>query len=312
MVRVLITGGRGGLGRALLARLSQPGASLAPSFEGPIEPLAFGREMLDIARREEVARQVTEHRPDIVFNTAGFTHIDLAETHQWEAFLANRDGSEHVARAAASVGALPVAFSTDLIFDGAKKTMYTEEDPPNPLSVYGDTKLAGELVMMSHAKRHLIVRTGWLFGHQGKHFLRAVQDGLAPNELLFGYEDQVAQPTYIDDFVEAVLHLVARGATGTYHAANSGSCTQHDALRECVELSGKRDIEVRPIRHSIGGRQAMRPSMSVLDCAKLEATGHKMRAWRDGMSSFLKRVERELGLIDHTAASTKTQRLPTP
>jgi dTDP-4-dehydrorhamnose reductase len=312
MVRVLITGGRGGLGQALQARLSLPGVTLAPSWPGAVEVVALGRDALDIAKRESVARALTEHKPDIVLNTAGFTHVDLAETHQWEAFLANRDGAEHVARESARIGAMPVYFSTDLIFDGAKKTPYTEEDPPNPLCVYGDTKLAGELSIMSHAPKHLIVRTGWLYAHSGKHFLRAVQDGLTPNELLFGYEDQIAQPTHVNDFADGLIAALARGLTGTLHIANGGQATQFEALRQCVQLLGKRDIEVRPIRHSIGGRQAMRPSFSVLDCTKLEGAGHRMRPWQEGMAVFLQQVARRFDTHDHVSSTAKTQRLPSP
>jgi dTDP-4-dehydrorhamnose reductase len=308
MTRVLIAGGRGGLGRAIEERLTRPDTTLAPRYPGPVEVVSHGRDTLDISRREVVDRVVGEVKPDVVFNAAGFTHIDLAESHQWEAFLVNRDGAEHVARAASKVHALSVYVSTDLIFDGSKKTPYTEEDPPNPLSVYGDTKLAGELVVMSHAPRHLIVRTGWLFGHSGKHFLRAIQDGLAPNELLFGYEDQAGQPTLVTDFVDALIHLVANDHTGTFNAANAGQTTQFDALRRSLTLSSKRDIEVRPIRHSVGGRQAMRPTFAVLDCAKIASAGFTFRPWDEALASFLQKLV-PLETKPHGGATT---RIPNP
>lgn len=292
MVRILITGAAGGLGRALQERLAKPGLSLAPRYPGPVEVSAFTREQLDVARRDQVAQRIQEFRPDIVLSAAGQTHIDLCESYQWEAFLVNRDGSEHVARESHRLGALPVYFSTDLVFDGGKKQPYSEEDPPNPISVYADTKLAGELGMMSHAPRHLILRTGWLYGHSGKHFLRALQTGMTPGEILFGYDDHRAQPTLVDDFIEALFHLLRNDKTGTFHVANSGAGTQYEALREAVTMSGVTNVEVRPIQHAVGGRQAMRPSYSVLNCAKLEQAGHRMRPWPEALMEWMSVVRK--------------------
>src|SRR5262245_40618041 len=229
MVAVLLTGARGGPGRALEARLTRPGTALTPRFPGPSEVVTVGRDQLDIARRDQVAKVLQESRPDIVFNAAGQTHIDLCESYQWEAFLVNRDGAEHLARECHRLGSLLVYFSTDHIFDGSKKNPYPEEDPPGPLSVSADTKLAGELGIMSHAANlHLILRTGLLYGHSGKHFLRLLQTGLAPGEILFGYDDHRAQPTLVEDFIEATLHLVRHDKSGTFHAANAGVTTQFE------------------------------------------------------------------------------------
>ncbi len=286
MVRILVTGARGGLGRVLVERLRATGLSLAPAFAGPVEVTALGREELDIARREHVERAFAAHKPDILMNAAGLTQVDLCESYQWEAYLVNRDGAEHLGRSCAKSGALLVYFSTDLVFDGSKRAPYTEEDPPNPLSVYADTKLAGELIVMKSAAKHLILRTGWLYGQPGRHFLKTVQEGLRDDEILFTYDDQVAQPTYVHDFLGAALHLVAQGHAGTYHAGNAGEATQFQAVKKLIEAMGRRGVEVRAIQHQLDGRQAMRPRYSVLASAKLEQTGHKMRPWDAAMKEF--------------------------
>lgn len=286
MVRILVTGARGGIGRVLVERLRVPNLSLAPALPGPIAVVALGREELDIARRDHVERAFREHRPEVVVNAAGLTQVDLCESYQWEAYLVNRDGSEHLGRACAQAGALLVYLSTDLVFDGSKRAAYTEEDPPNPLSVYADTKLAGELILMKTLAHHVIVRTGWVYGHPGRHFLKSLQDGVRDGEILFSYDDQVAQPTFVQDLIDAVLFLLSKGLTGTYHTANGGEATQAQALKGALEALGHKRFEVRTIQHQMDGRQAMRPRYSVLACDKLARAGHAMRPWQDALRAF--------------------------
>ncbi len=290
MVRILITGAKGGIARDIAERLRAAGATLAPAVPGTIEVVALTREQLDISRKESVDRAFAEHRPDILINAAGLTQIDLCESYQWEAYLVNRDGSEHLGRACAKSGTLLVHFSTDLVFDGSKRQPYTEEDPPNPLSVYADTKLAGELIVMKSTAKHLILRTGWVFGHPGRHFLKTLQEGVREGEILFSYDDQVGQPTYVQDLLDATLFGLSHGLTGTYHAANAGEATQAQAVASALEAMGRKEIEVRAIQHQLDGRQAMRPRYSVLNCAKLEKAGHKMRRWDDAMKAWAARV----------------------
>ncbi|MBI2932639.1 MAG: dTDP-4-dehydrorhamnose reductase [Planctomycetes bacterium] len=286
MVRFLVTGARGGLARVLIERLRAPGLSLEPALTGPVEVIALGREDLDIARHEEVERAFVEHRPEVVLNTAGLTQVDLCESYQWEAYLVNRDGAEHLGRACGRSNAALVYFSTDLVFDGSKRAPYTEEDPPNPLSVYGDTKLAGELIVMKSAPRHLILRTGWLYGQPGRHFLKAVQEGVKEGEVLFGYDDHISQPTHVHDFVDALFFLLSRGAGGTYHVANAGEATQFRALRQAADYLPQKNVEVQPVHHQNDGRQAIRPRYSVLACGKLERAGFKMRPWEEALRAY--------------------------
>ncbi len=277
MVKVLVAGAGGGLGRAFAARL-----------EGGFEVVALARRALDVTRRNEVFDRVREIRPDVVLDAAGFTDVDRCEFDKWQAYLVNRDGADHLARAAASVGALMVYPSTDLVFDGQRVIPYKEEDPPNPISVYGDTKLAGELAVMNAGPRHLILRAGWFFGPYGRGFLADLLAWRETEEIVFGYEDQRSKPTCQLDFVDAAVKLIRQGCTGLFHVANDGEATQHQFAQKTYEILGVKSVEVRPIRGSGSQRRAaMRPRYSALDCGKIESLGISMRPWTAALREVL-------------------------
>lgn len=277
MVKVLIAGAGGGLGQALVNRLREE-----------FEVVPLGRRDLDVSRRNETFARVQELRPQIVINAAGFTEVDRCEHEKWLAYLVNRDGAEHLARAAASVGALVVYPSTDLVFDGERGEPYREEDPPNPLSVYGDTKLAGELAVMSATPRHLVLRTGWLFGRFGRSLLTDLLDRRESGEIVFVPDDQISQPTYLEDFASAALELIRQGRTGLFHVAGEGTATPYQFARKVVEILGGA-LAVRPARRGGSGCPvALRPRYSVLDCGKIRRLGIRMRTWEEGLRECLK------------------------
>ncbi len=276
MVKALIAGAGGGLGRALQARLGPP-----------TEVVALSKAELDVSLRNDVLARVRDLRPDVIFDCAGFTNVDACEVDRWQAYLVNRDGAEHLARAAAEAGALIVYASSDLVFDGAKSGPYREEDSPNPLSIYGDTKLAAELAIMSHAPRHLIVRTGWLYGPYGRSYVTDLLEWRGTEEVVFGYDDQRTQPTFQLDFVDALIELVRRGQTGVWHAAAEGDASDFDVARAAYEILGAEGVDVKPLRRGAGGRSALHPKYSVLDCGKLNALGLRMRPWKESLRAFL-------------------------
>lgn len=278
--RVLIAGADGALGRVLAAALG-----------GAYEVVALGRRALDITRRHVVDERVKEIRPSVIIDAAGFTDIDACEYDKWQAYLVNRDGAEHLARAAGATGALLVYPSTDLVFDGTRSVAYREEDPPNPLSVYGDTKLAGELAVMSHAPRHLIVRTGWLFGPYGWSYVNDLLSWVATEEIVFGYDDQVSQPTFQQDLAGAIVELLKQDRTGLWHVASAGAATHYDVARECYASMGVRSLQVKPIGRTSSPRAALRPRFSVLDCRKLEAVGLRIRPWQAALRDHLKSAQ---------------------
>jgi dTDP-4-dehydrorhamnose reductase len=270
--RVLVAGAGGGLGKTLLARLGKG-----------FDVVALPHAELDVSKRNDVVKAVREAKPEIVFDAAGYTDIDGCETDRWQAYLVNRDGAEHLARASAEAGALFVYVSSDLVFDGQREVPYKEEEPPNPLSIYGDTKLAAELAVMSHAPRHLILRTGWFFGPHGRSYVNELVEWRETEEIVFGWEDQKCQPTYLPDFVDAVLGLVEKGQTGVWNVANDGAATHFDVAREAYAILGATGIDVKPLRRGQGGRTALRPKYSVLDCTKLRGMGIRLRSWKEAL-----------------------------
>lgn len=280
MVRVLVTGSEGGLGRAWTRRLQAGGPSLEPSWPGPVEVVACPRSELDVSD-PRATRIIEEMAPQVVLNCAGRVDLEFCESHPWEAFRVNRDGADHVAKACVRIGALPVYFGTDLIFDGGNLQPYLEEDPPNPLNVYGESKLAGELRTASVSRRHLIVRSGWIYGQPGRHFLKPLQ-GLMPFQVI---ATQIGQATWVQDFLEAALFLLRSGKTGRWHVASPGAVTQADVVQRARELMGG----VGPVSQDRRADEGPRlPGTSVLDVAKLEAAGHNMRGWEEGLGTYIK------------------------
>ncbi len=278
MVKVLLAGAEGGLGRAFSARLAAQGETV----------VALGRGELDLTRRQGVEARVAEVRPDVIIDAAAFSDVDVAEVDKWGAYLSNRDGAEHLARASAGVGALVVYPSCYLVFDGERLAPYREEDAPNPLSTYGDSKLAGELAVMKHAPRHLILRTGWLYGAHGRSYFDELLEWQADDQgVAFAHEEPVAQPTLQEDFVAAALELVRRGQTGLWHAASEGQASPAEFGSAVYELLGARSMEIRLLPRGKGRHVAVRPKRAALDCGKLAALGVRMRPWKDALREFV-------------------------
>ncbi|HEU4338731.1 MAG TPA: NAD(P)-dependent oxidoreductase [Planctomycetota bacterium] len=281
MARVLIAGAEGGLGQAWVRKLSAPGLSLGPAFPGPVEVIPRSHSSLDVSALQEVPRVLEETAPDVVLNCSGRTDLEFCQASPWEAFRVNRDGADHIAKACAKRGVLPVYFSTDLVFDGGKLEPYREEDPPNPLNAYGESKLAGELATASGSKRYLIVRSGCIYGHPGRDFLRPLF-GPAP----FVVNDtQIGQATWVEDFMEGVLFLLRGGKTGRWHVASRGAVTQAQVVDRARELNGGGG----PPAEGRGPMARPRvPGSSVLDITKLVEAGHPMRGWETGLEAYFK------------------------
>ena len=276
MTRILVAGAEGGLGRAWVRRLADPG----PALPGPVEVVARSHAGMDVTSSREIAAVMSEARPDVVLNCAGRSDLEFCEASPWEAFRVNRDGADHLAKACAQAGALPVYFGTDLIFDGGKLQPYGEEDSPNPMNAYGESKLAGELRTISAARRHLIVRTGWLYGQPGPHFLDPL-GGEAPFEVI---DSQIGQATWIEDFLDAVLFLLRTGKTGRWHVASPGAVTQEGVARRAREVLGGKT----PRALGLGLKGPALPGSTVLDIGKLERAGHRMRGRDEGLTAYLR------------------------
>lgn len=276
MAKTLVTGGGGQLGTGF--RTTFPGSAV------------LGRSELDITDRRAVMRLMKAESPAIVVNAAAFTKVDAAEADPVQARRVNALGVRNVAEAAESVGALLVQVSTDYVFSGTKVGPYSEDDQTGPLSVYGSTKLEGELAAAA-CSRTLVVRTSWVFG-EGHNFIRSILEaawsGVPELKVV---SDQVGLPTYAPHLAEAIMGLAESGATGFFHLAGSGSPATWAGLAEHAIRQAGLSVPVRPISTAEyvatrAGPFAPRPANSVLDCSKAAAAGVVLPAWTQAVSAY--------------------------
>lgn len=269
------------LGRSLVSVLKQ---RMHPS--GTL--LLWGRDQIDITHSEVVMRRITEATPNVVINCAAYTDVDGCESNAAKAAAVNGDGPAQLGAACAKQNSLLVHFSTDFVFDGNANTPYRIDDQPNPLSVYGRFKLKGELGIQSSGCRHLIIRTSWLYGFNGKNFVGAILGRAEKGEPLKVVNDQVGRPTFADDLSQATTRLIDAEAGGLVHFANGGSCTWYEYAVEIVHRAGC-PVPVQPISSAELGRPARRPAYSVLDLSTYELlTGNSPRHWTVALNEFLR------------------------
>ncbi len=277
-MRILVVGRRGMLGTDLMS-------SLRPRHD------VSGIDLpeIDITDLKQCIHQVRECKPDIIINAAAYTRVDDCETHEKEAFLVNGEGAGNLAIAAEKSGSLLVHYSTDYIFDGFKKEPYLEEDPPNPQSVYGKSKLSGENLIRRNCPDHLILRTSWLFGKNGANFVRTILNMAQQGSPLRVVTDQKGSPTYTKDLASHTLMMIEARCRSTYHLTNTGSCTWFELASRAVEWAGLRSVPVAPVSTSEFKRPAPRPANSVLANARLEREGFPlMRSWQAAVQEYIK------------------------
>ncbi|KAA0895292.1 dTDP-4-dehydrorhamnose reductase [Oryzomonas rubra] len=270
---ILVVGANGMLGRDLMPLLGDRGRGV--DIDG-----------IDITSLESVERVLTAVRPSVVINCAAYTDVDGCESNQETAMRVNGEGVGHLAMASRTIGARLVQISSDYVFDGSKGTPYLEDDAPNPLSVYGESKLAGEMNAAVNPD-HLIVRTQWLYGLHGKNFVETMLRLGSERDELSVVDDQVGSPTWTVDLAHAVVALLEKGCRGVYHAANEGYCSWNDFARAIFQEAGMA-VTVTAMTTEQLNRPARRPLYSTLDCGKLARDGgYRPQPWRDALRSYL-------------------------
>ena len=285
MKRVLVIGAKGMLGRDLMRILRSLGT--ADAHKG-FEVVGWDIDEIDIRQEQDVLFKIERFRPDIVINLAAYTDVDGCEANREEAFRVNAEGMRHIAIAAKSCGAKAVYLSTDYIFDGKKKEPYLENDSPNPLNVYGQTKLKGEQYLQEQVEDHLIIRTQWLYGRYGKNFVSSILHQAKEKQTLAIVDDQIGSPTYTVDLSEAILALIQHNSRGIFHAANQDVCTWYTFGQAILRSSRVEGVTLIPISSKALGRPAVRPSYSVLNTQKLEREiGLSLRHWSEALREYL-------------------------
>ena len=279
-LRWLVTGAGGMVGHDVCAALESRGETVLPLTKSD----------LDITDAAAVREAVRRARPDIIVNCAAYTKVDDAEANERLATAINGSAVEFLAEAANDTGALLVQLSTDFVFDGSKRTPYEVNDSPAPLSAYGRSKLIGEQAARI-ARKHIILRTAWLFGVHGPNFVEAIRNqirkGTNPLRVV---NDQRGRPTYTPHLADAIVRLAQRAhgdenARGIVHYADEPECTWFDFARAIVGAQAT----VIPVSSDAFPRPAIRPSYSVLSTERYERiTGLKPESWEDGLREYLR------------------------
>ena len=286
-MNILISGRNGQLAQALQQRLGSLG-----------HLHVLGREQLDLGEPERIRRTVRELRPDLLINAAAYTAVDQAEQDTEAAFALNARAPGVLAEEAARLGVPLLHFSTDYVFDGSKATPYTEDDATNPLSVYGQSKLAGELAINAVGGMHLILRTSWVYSLHGRNFLLTMQRLLQEKPELRVVADQIGAPTWAGSLASSTLVLIERwqagqaGAWGTYHMSAQGQTSWFgfaQAIGEHLKAQGKPCAQLLPIPSSDYPTPARRPLNSRLDCSRLRQQWQVSQPdWRQALIECLK------------------------
>lgn len=249
------------------------GGQLGSAFMRLIpDAMAVTRAELDLARSGEVAAWMDAHRPDLLINCAAYTAVDAAEDDARTAHLVNATSVGELARAGRAHGVRLVTFSTDYVFDGTKEGGYVESDEPNPLNVYGASKLKGEGLALAADPTALVIRTSWALSGTHSNFVSTMLDLISKGSVRV-VDDQVGRPTLVDDLATATMSAIDRGATGLLHLANQGEITWFGLAREVADMAGLDSERVEPITTSEFPRPARRPANSVLDSERLDALG---------------------------------------
>jgi dTDP-4-dehydrorhamnose reductase len=275
---------------ALIGGSGQLGTEIRRTWLGD-DVAAPSHDDLDLENSEQLGALLDRLEPDAVVNCAAFHNVDRCESEPERAFAVNAVAVDRLARLCDERGATFVTISTDYVFDGTATRPYGEEDRPAPLSAYGVSKLAGELLVARLNSRALVVRTCGVYGvkpsaSKGHTFVDRVIAQARAGEPIRVVNDVTASPTFAGDLAVAIRGLLERSATGLYHAANVGPVTWYDFASEALRQSGI-EYAIEPIPAASWKAPARRPAYSALDSGKIRTLGIEMPGWRAGIASFL-------------------------
>ena len=286
-MKILVTGGMG-----------QLGWDCREIFAPKHDVLALDLPNLDITDSDSIDGILNLWKPDVIVNCAAYTAVDRAESDVAKSWHVNRDGPALLASRAQAHGIFLVHVSTDYVFDGKRLVPepYIETDEPNPICVYGKSKLAGEREIQERDPRHAILRTAWLYGVHGYNFLktilrRAVND---PRKGLRVVNDQFGTPTWSRRLAKQILAVIEADAAGLFHASGEGFCSWYDFAQEFISAM-KLDCEVRPCTTADYPTPTVRPANSILENAALKRAGlNLMQDWREDLREYATRYREPL------------------
>ena len=291
-MKILVVGREGQVARSLIDAEKPSGLTVT----------SLGRPDLDITEVDSIRRAVDNTQPDIVVNAAAHTAVDKAESELEVAMLVNAEGPRNLAEICAKRSVPLIHISTDYVYDGRKSTYYVEDDPVQPLGVYGRSKLEGERFVASMCPQHVILRTAWVYSPYGNNFVKTMLRLADSRRELGIVSDQRGSPTYAPHLANAILAIAAHlesaarepGLWGVFHAAGSGEATwfefAEEIFRRSAELGGPR-TKANAITTADYPTPAERPANSRLDCSKLAETyGVHMPDWHDGVADCVRQL----------------------
>ncbi len=287
-MKILITGAQGLLGHEVVQVCRDQGdVTIETDIASPIASL-------DITHPEAICSTLSSIKPDWLINCAAYTDVDGCESNERTAFMLNAQAPGHLARACEKYGTRLLHISTDYVFNGSKESPYAEDDETDPVSIYGKSKLAGEIAVQEGVEHYIIVRTQWLFGPHGKNFVSTILNIAKDKESITVVNDQRGSPTYSKDLARAIRTLIGCEARGIYHVCNRGYATWFDLAKKALEAVDL-PTKVVPVGTKDFPRPAHRPANSTLSTRRFtETTGKVMPPWQISLNQYIREYLMEI------------------
>ena len=280
-MKVLVTGVKGQLGYDVVNELEKRGHTA----------IGTDVEEMDITDEGKVREVLSAEKPDAVIHCAAYTAVDAAEDNVELCRKINAEGTENIAKACKELGCRLLYVSTDYVFNGEGERPWEPDDEREPLNVYGQTKYEGELAVEKYVEKFFIVRIAWVFGINGKNFIKTMLRLGEDHDELTVVADQIGSPTYTYDLARLLVDMIGSEKYGRYHATNEGLCSWYDFAVEIFRQAGM-DVRVRPVTSEEYPAKAKRPHNSRMDKAKLEENGfERLPDWKDALGRYLRALQ---------------------
>ena len=286
-MRVLVTGVKGQLGHDVMDELAAKG----------IEGIGVDVEEMDITDAAACEKVITEAKPDAVIHCAAYTAVDAAEDNVELCRKVNAEGTRNIAKVCKSLDIKMMYISTDYVFNGEGQRPWEPDDHREPLNVYGLTKYEGEIAVEQNLDKYFIVRIAWVFGINGKNFIKTMLRLGKERGAVSVVNDQIGSPTYTYDLSKLLVAMIQTDKYGRYHATNEGLCSWYDFACEIFRQDGMDEVKVTPVDSSAFPVKAKRPSNSRLNKEKLTEKGfERLPSWQDALGRYLKELKGQEGL----------------
>ena len=279
-MRILVTGVKGQLGYDVMNELAKRGHT----------GIGVDVEEMDITDAAKVEQVIKESEVEAVIHCAAYTAVDAAEDNAELCHKINAEGTENIAKVCKELDLKMIYISTDYVFNGEGTRPWEPDDEREPLNVYGQAKYEGELAVEKYLEKYYIVRIAWVFGVNGKNFIKTMLNLSETHDELSVVNDQIGSPTYTYDLAKLLVDMVETDKYGRYHATNEGLCTWYEFATEIFRQAGK-EITVHPVTSEQFPSKARRPHNSRMSKDKLEANGFdRLPTWQDALNRYLKAI----------------------